>query len=143
MTIRERARYLLNAIPSLLGKAIGTLTIGGALLWIFWKIVPGAASYITNLVASDLEKRALVYVEGKLDFYTIVGSQGPQDSVADCQGGKLIAGACEGFTTSPQAAVGPVVEDKPDGSKQIHCMRYATATSVQATAFCFRIKSVQ
>jgi len=80
-------------------------------------------------------------VESKLDFYTAVGTKETQDSFADCQGGKLIAGACEGFTTGPQAAVGPVVETNADGSKKIHCMKAAPDWSVQATAFCFKIKT--
>src|SRR5262245_48089396 len=96
-----------------------TITIGGIVLAGIWYFGPSVTTYIGNLVTRDLETRALDYARAKLDFYTVIDKDWqPQDSYADCQtlSGKIIAGACEGWSGSPQASVGPVYEVSSEGT---------------------------
>jgi hypothetical protein len=124
-----------------------TFTVAGLIVAGFWYFAPSVATYVSGLVTKDIEARAIDYVRARLEFYTSTDTVWrDQDSWADCDNadaglsGKLVAGACEGWSGTPQTSVGPVYEETAQGKPRIHCMRFSTYQT-KATAFCFRIKS--
>ena len=140
MTVQPDKPTLQSFVVRAAESTVGTLTFTGLIVAGLWYFAPSVGSYLTGLVTKDLETRAVAYVMTKLDFYTVIDPQWqPQDSYAKCdEGSKLVAGACEGWSGTPQTSVGPVYEKTAQGQPRIHCMRYSTYQT-KATAFCLRV----